>query len=311
MIHQSINCMSKLLFTVLLLVSFTSSGQYRIQSKSMSGKKVITTTKYDPGYVVMKNGTKKSGDISLKVVNTDTVEIRMKTANGKTKYARSDIQSFGLDKMKATGTDLAGIQREEPVKNLQPGYVILANGDKIEGKVAMRNTADGAYQAWKKHYAVFEKQDGTGAKYMAEELLKTAQMIQGKEVVHHSYKGLLLLEMGSGGLVYTRHPFPTIENRMASMAVSQTANQAVYDAENDLREKGAEVESSGAAVGAIYFKEYMAKKSGDTEWTIFNKKNYSELGPVFFKGCGMDEKMMRKWGKVKEALDHYASKCGR
>ncbi|UXX77716.1 hypothetical protein N7E81_10080 [Reichenbachiella carrageenanivorans] len=89
--------MKTLLSLACLLISLSGHAQYKIASTTVSGKKTIIKTKYDNGYLVLKNGTSYVGEIQLKVENQDTVEIKLvDDQKAKYKFDRAEVDYFGL-----------------------------------------------------------------------------------------------------------------------------------------------------------------------------------------------------------------------
>jgi len=70
---------------ILLLIILSSAlcqAQYQVLSKNTGAKTTITTTWAD-GYVTKPSGERLEGQIQLKVVNNDTVEVRYRNSKKK------------------------------------------------------------------------------------------------------------------------------------------------------------------------------------------------------------------------------------
>ena len=126
--------MKKLLF-LLTLFPFISIGQWTTGSTMTSSKGKTIVTNWIRGYVVLNNGIKKEGEVQLKVLNQDTVEVRIKPAGGKKeKYARDQVSKFyGVVLIKDLKNDY-----KKPEKNFHPGKIFLVNGEERVGKVAAK-----------------------------------------------------------------------------------------------------------------------------------------------------------------------------
>ena len=307
--------MKKILVVVFLSLPMLGYSQYKVASSMTSGKKQITTTQYDEGYVILNTGETINGKIQLKIVNTDTTEIRMKLADkSKKKYSRYDVSEFGL--ANKSGAQLAGKEKKNPTKNLQPGYVLLPSGDKKEGKVAMRNSEEQINQAFAKSFVIFEDADGVATKYLPEDLDWASQTIDGEEVLHYSYKSVFVEVIGDGALRYMRNPFPTTVNGVATAVAQSAAKDAKDEIAVQSLKSGASLEDVEEFHGSvneseikIYFKEYLVIRKGSSNPEIVTKKNYKSWAPSGFAGCNMD-KGITKYNKIEEALAYYNKNCG-
>lgn len=301
--------MKKLTLAVMALLPLLLFGQYRVASKSGTPKKMFTLTKYDAGWVIMKDGTRKEGDLQIKVLNdTDTVEVRLKSDAGKEKWKRAEVQSFGLNDMTYSGQELADTSMGS-ANRMTPGYIII-DGQKIEGSLVLQNEPGNMIRYWMKQWVVFEAEGQEAKKYFPGDLELVMRNDEGKELIYYPYKEYFLQEMGNGGLVYTQNPYPTVVNKMASMAAGSVAADVNEDLSAAAEDPDTEVSGPGVQVGNVYYKEFMVKKPGDSDWTIINKKNFKDLAPSVFSDCSMDPKMYKKWSSIKKAIDYYVANCG-
>ncbi len=301
-------------FVLTLLLSIPSIAfcQYKTQSSMTSGKKQITTTQYDDGYVILNTGDRKEGKLQLKVVNNDTTEIRMKFEDkSKAKYSRYDVSEFGLNSM--TTDDLR--EAKNPVKNFQPGYLILESGDKVEGKIACRNAEDEINQGFVKTKIMVENDNGEVTVYNPEDLKLAFQSIDGMDVIHEKYKTVMVERLLTGEFIVMRNPFPTTKNEFAS-ALAESAKDDLneelvkesFKAGNDLKEIKENYESIDGAEINIYQKEYLVKSSEMEDYQILTKKNYKDWARDVFQGCSDDNSHL-KYNNIEEALAFYNQNC--
>src|SRR5215831_10634257 len=124
----------------IMLCSTIGYAQYQILSTNTGSKTTIITIWAD-GYVVNTSGVRFEGQIQLKVVNNDTVEVRYRNSQKEKKeYPRTEIKSFGRM------IDPNAHPSKNPRFNFQPGYVFLSNGTKLEGKIRTSNAVPNGNQ---------------------------------------------------------------------------------------------------------------------------------------------------------------------
>ncbi|TRX58203.1 hypothetical protein FNH22_14160 [Fulvivirga sp. M361] len=326
----------KTFLILLTLLPCTLFGQYTVKSTMTAGKKQITTTNYIKGYVVLSSGQRKDGKISLKVVNTDTVEIRYQGNNKeKMKFKRLDLLDYGpanllLSEVKNDYKDVS--------KNFHPGYIILKDGQKKTGKIASRKRD-------------VKESDGTkvygpiGVKYVGEndEVIEYRgktftvsyymQNIGGEEQHYLNVYGTYIRVFNPRGrFSYYRNSRPThvregttnlvkgvAESAQQELAESAAKGAAKRSFERSMKNgedlgtaignatvnaQKAANEIQGAVnfddAGGLYFKEYFIVDNKHNTQNLVYKKNIKEVLNTLLEGCGLDEKIVNKSSKIKE-----------
>ncbi|MEQ6121074.1 hypothetical protein [Reichenbachiella sp. MALMAid0571] len=298
---------------VLLTIPSIAFCQYKVQSTMTSGKKQITTTQYDDGYVILNTGDRKEGLLQLKIVNNDTTEIRIKFEDkSKAKFSRYDVSEFGLNSM--TTDDIR--EAKNPVKNFHPGYLILESGEKVEGKVACRNVENEINQSFVKTKIMLENSNGEVTIYTPENLKLAFQSIEDMDVIHEKYKTVMVERILTGKFIVMRNPFPTTKNEFASALAESTKDdlneelvKESFKSGNDLNEIKENYETIDSAEINIFQKEYLVKKSGMEDYLILTKKNYKDWATNAFRDCSDDNSHLR-YNNIEEALAYYNQNCG-
>lgn len=327
--------MIKKIFYVLALCPVLVFGQYTVRSKTNSGKKEIITTNYIKGYVVDGNGKKFDGEIALKVVNTDTTEIRYKgSGKEKMKFDRMTVMDYGPARMRISEVKN---DYKNPIQNFHPGYILLANGDKKEGKVASRKRS-------------LAESDGTkvlgpiGVKYAGDdneiyeykgnefEVSYYVQNINGTEYHFVNAHGVYVpVYNPKGRFSYFRNTKPTHVRKGATnltrYAVDEATKELAEEAAKKVAQKSIEKsmnngESIGNALGnattsamntyngirgavntedmSITFREYYVVDNQTGKNEIVYKKNVEEVLSKLLEGCNVSGDAIKGAAKMTE-----------
>lgn len=295
-------CMLFLIFTI-----GYANAQYEVASKRVSGKKSVTTTKWAPGFIMDMNGEKRQGEIQLKIVNSDTVEVRLKQGDVKEKFERFAVQYFGLE-LKADYFKTYKLYR----KNFHEGYVIYNDGKELRGRVALRFTPDftgklggnGKLQTWKVYVALLENTEKIVGLVKPEQAIEVGQKgPNGKMVRFIKYDNVwteVLIE--SDNYTMKHVPFPDVVDPKKTRKANNW--NTFISSEAAARKAGGEAKVSGHSGGGIitiYGDEYEIEKKGREKVSTVNEDNFWHWMDEEFKNCeaytSLKNKYMRKYRK--------------
>ena len=304
---------------ILFFVQMGGFAQYIIASQGVTGKKTTTITSWAPGYVMDLNGQKKEGKIQLKIVNSDTVQVKLKGDAGKETFERLDIQYFGLllqedyfDKFK------------DHRKNFQKGYIIDNAGKKTEGRLAMRYDDDltgrlvqqMSPDKWKIHVILFEGSDTYIKDYWPEQLKEVGQVDESGKVVKferiQTVWSELLIEEGKYQLL--RNPFSAVVDKKKTRMASAFGSQMSSGVSNTAASNGVSVTETSSGSGVVYAEEYLVRKNGEEKGKLVSEKNYEEWIGSELSSCaaykGLTKKEAKKLNDWKnfQALVNWANK---
>lgn len=315
----------QLLF-ILLVISLPLLSQYKVASKSVSGKKTVVLTQYDKGYVVKADGQRMEGTIQLKIINNDTVEVKLKDAQKeKFKFNRLDLSSFGLISMMSD----AKIAKF-PAKNFNPGYIIGSDGTKKEGKVALRFTLVDGEQGLR-YFAkriLFESGGGQYVTYTADDnIIMVGQQIDGAENVYELYKDGFTRQLSVGALVLMQNPYSTSTNELASGLISEAQDDLAEEVakatlKNEIKNGGDlenvvdNYEAVKSADLSVSRKEYLVRSEGSNQITILTIKSFREWAEQLFASCSAynnleksEQKAKTQWKNAIESIAFYNASC--
>ena len=329
----------KKLITILLMTPFVVNAQWTANSTMRGGKGTTIVTNSIRGYVELVGGKRLEGMVQLKVLNEDTVEVRI-VPNGekkKQKFLRAEVASFmGVMMLQDIKNDY-----KNPVKNFHPGSIYMDNGEEKKGKVAMsmREPAehDGSkvYGPVRVKYAN-ENDEVTISKAEGSNVIYVIQNVSGQEN-HYIRVGRQFIPVGNpkGRFSYFRNPNPT-HVREGATGLSQAAAERLEDEASAALARAAAKESFersqqsgkdlGESVGnatvaamnatavvqdaidvedmdAVYFEEYFIVDNKKMTKSVIYKKNVDEVLNAILEGCGLEEKIVNKAGKMKELTE--------
>lgn len=326
--------LTKALIFMTALLPIVATAQYTAASRMLSSGKEVIITNWIRGTVELNSGLKREGEIQLKVVETDTVEIRFrKKGEKKAKYTRAEVSRF-------KGVLLIGDVKsdyKDESKNFHPGYMLLQNGERWDGKVAARIKEPHESQ-YKNHGPIavkFANENGEVSFWWAKakEVEYYVQVVNGQENHYVAvFDNYLKVGNPTGRFSYFRNTRPThIREGMTNMA--KGAAQSVTDeiaksvaeaaAKKSMEASLAQGKSLGEAMGnavvaatntagaiqdavevddagGIYFREFYIVDNKKQTRTIVYKKNIDEVLNTLLEGCGLEEKIVNKVGKIKE-----------
>lgn len=329
----------KRLSTLLLLLPLLAGAQWTANSTMRGGKGTTIVTNSIRGHVELVGGKMLKGMVQLKVLNEDTVEVRI-VPDGekkKQKYLRAEVVSFsGVMMLQDLKNDF-----KNPIKNFHPGSIFLENGEEKKGKVAMgmreavEHDGSKVYGPIRVKYAnendevIIQKAESSNVVYVI-------QNVNGQEG-HYIKVGRQFIPVGNpkGRFSYFRNPNPT-HVREGATGLSQAAAQSLEDEASKALARAAAKESFkrsqeagkdlGESVGnatvaamnataevqdaikvedmeAVYFEEYYIVDNKKMTRSIIYKKNVDEVLNAILEGCGLGEKIVNKVGKMKELTE--------
>jgi hypothetical protein len=271
-----------------------TDAQYQVLSKN-SGAKTTVVTQWTHGYVQKISGDRLEGKIQLKVVNRDTVEVRYKSS-GKEKF------EFPRDQVKSFGRMIDPSQHSNnPRNNFQPGYVLLKNGNRLEGKIRLVVTEviTGA-QASFPNAVEFSDASNNLTDFFAYQAQGAAFTINDSEVSYESYKTGFLELLAKGKLNLMPNPYPTTQAEFATdmaKAVDSSMTKKPSDA-------------------AVYRNEYLIRREGENSYTAITPHTYENWAKQLIRSCqafnlldpnSRDE--FTHWNKAVDAVKFYNERC--
>ncbi|MEO9872261.1 hypothetical protein [Ekhidna sp.] len=328
----------KKLITLLMLFPLFSNAQWTAASRMSSGKGETIVTNFIRGYVELNSGTRKEGEIQLKVLNGDTVEIRIKPNGGKKeKYARDQVAKFyGIILLKDVKNDF-----KKPFKNFHSGKVFLENGEEKSGKIAMRVREAAEHDGTKIYGPV-------GVKYANENDEVTIHMAANSQIVyviqtingtdnHYIKVGRQFVSVGNptGRFSYFKNPKPThvregttnftktaiqeVGEEVAEEAAEAAARRSLKESQKRGDDFGESIGNATVAAmntakevnelftpdedGAIYFEEYYIVDNTNLTRSIVYKKNVDEVLYSLLEGCGVDDQIPDVTNGIKELTE--------
>jgi len=282
---------------ILLLIILSSTlcqAQYQVLSKNTGNKTTITTTWAD-GYVVKPSGERLEGQIQLKVVNNDTVEVRYRNSKKeKTEFQRAAIKSFG--RMIDPNAHLSKNLRF----NFQPGYVILSNGTKLEGKIRTSNAVPNGKQITFPDVIQYADAQNNLREFNNTQAAGATFMIGTSEVSYEKYENGFLEQLVKGSLIVLSNPHPTTEAEFAT-DVARAVDSAVTKKPSD---------------AVVMREEFLVHKAGDPNYTAITPHNHESWVEKLMSSCNaftpvdhQSRTKMLTWSGWMDAVRFYNEHC--
>lgn len=311
----------KKLTILLLLLPFLAMGQS------------YTITGFTKGFVVLKSGERKDGQVGYRISTPDgdTTLVRFKAGKFKEKYTPDQLSDFGSTLLIS---DMKNNYGDES-KNFHPGYIFLSDGQKIEGRVAGRKKEphESQYKNFGPLAVKFANEQDEVILHWANRktVVYYVQIVGGKE--HHYinlYDYFVKVENPDGRFSYFKNPLPThinesatnLSKSMAAMVEQQATEIAAKAAAKKSfevsQQKGIDQAVGNAAVAAmnaaetvqdvfrvenmeaIVYKEYFIVDNKNKTRSVVYKENIDDVLNAILDGCGLQEKIVNKVGKIKE-----------
>ncbi len=311
----------KTIILVLLLYPIVLQAQYTVMSISGVEPNQSILTRYDKGFIVKNSGERIEGNIQLKVKKGDTIEVRFKGENGKEVYKRNLIKSFGLLK---TVADYKIVKRD--TKNFHPGTIVLKNGEKMKGNIAVRGVTEAEEMGFYMSAILFEKPDKFVSIIPASKISTAEQTINGKAVSYENYKNGILRHVVDGDLIVMRNPFPTtkrsglnnlvnqaadsIAKEMAERSLERNLGDAVSgdtDAQEQIEEDLENAQELSNTNAQFMQNEYLIKSKVNGEITIIKPDNFDQWAAGLKTKCAAlnDRKDLMRYNKIYTLVRFY------
>jgi hypothetical protein len=308
---------------LLLLSPMALHAQYTVLSVAGAEPNQTIVTRYDEGFVIKNSGERLEGKIQLKVKKTDTLEIRFRGDNGKEVFSRNSIRSFGLLK---TAEDYRAEKTE--TKNFHPGSILLKNGKKMEGRIAVRAITDAEEYGFHLSGILFEKPDKYVSIIPAEQISTAEQTINGKTITYENYKNGILQHIVDGKLVIMRNPFPTTERSGLNNLVNQAADSVAKemaerslernlgdaiagdtDAQDQIEEDLDNAQELSNTNARFMQNEYLVREKDDGALTIIKPDNFDPWAARLRTKCAglNDRKDLMRYNKIYALVRFYNS----
>ncbi len=210
-----------------------------------------------------------------------------------------------------------------------PGYIVLINGERVEGNIALFNDQVNDWSFVKRCLLIVPEGEEE-AQYLNEGVVVIKQEKKKDDVFYDLYKGGFLERLVSGSVRLSYNPDANTTNNI-SQFVSQSFLDSVRanTAKKSIRESMKEGESMQAAIGKAAFKDQLfeignAIEITEKEYLLYNEKtgvtrlikrdNYEQGIAELFKTCSsVEEKKVRAYqknfGKIEDAIKAYNEVC--
>lgn len=309
------------------MIPFFANAQWKANSTMQGGKGTTIVTNSIRGYVELVGGKRMEGMVQLKVLNEDTVEVRI-VPNGekkKQKYLRADVASFaGVMMLQDLKNDY-----KNPVKNFHPGTIYMENGDEKKGRVAMGMREATEHDGSKVYGPIRVKYANDNDEVSVEMAVNTnivyvIQTINGIDT-HYIKVGRQFIVVGNptGRFSYFKNPNPThvregttnftkaaiqeVGQEIAEEAAKAAAKKSLEESQRRGEDLGQSIGNATVAAmntadvvnelftpdedGAIYFEEYYIVDNKKMTRSIVYKKNIDEVLSSLLEGCGVDDQI--------------------
>lgn len=209
-----------------------------------------------------------------------------------------------------------------------PGHVIAANGELLEGFVALLNKPDDP--AWVKRYGliVFEEDMETAYYIGPGEAIEYYQQKPKEEVYYDIYDNAYLERLVSGPAKLYYNPYfgssgkvsnflpPAVINQLRESAAKATVKQSLKDGKSvgqSLNQAMTNDEAVFALASSIQIaeKEYVLNFYGLS--LLVTSNSYQGILSTIFKDCSIDESTLKSYSKnfkkIEEAIIYYNENC--
>ncbi len=301
--------------------SVTEKDVNAIDYPNMAGN--TRSTQAHKGTVTLKDGTTVQGKVTLFKKKEVFDRVKVNTGEEKKEIPAGDIASIKLDPIvyeRSYPNDF-----KNPEKNFQPGYIVLASGEKLNGKVAqLRDFSD--YDFFVYSIAFLPEGSNVASTIKGGALSEFAQEIAGKWNVWDGYADGYLLRLTEGRYRLSRNPYSKTKNEFftglkneAAGELSKEATEAAFERSvksgSNLNESIENATSAGSAVGEVLGsievnrKEFLILDTKTRILTTVNKDNYKENLYRLAAGCPAFASATVAWDKIQEAIEIINNGC--
>ena len=279
---------------LIILCSTYCQAQYQILSSNTGSKTTITTVWAD-GYVVNTSGVRFDGQIQLKVVNKDTVEVRYRNSKKEKKeYPRAEVKSFGRT------IDPNARLSKNPRFNFQQGYVELSNGTILEGKIRTNNAVPNGNQVSFPDVIQYADAQNNLKQFNNNQASGATFTVGSTQVSYEKFENGFLEQLLKGPLVVLHNPHPTTQAEFAT-DVAKAIDSSVTKKPSD---------------AVVMREEYLVHKSGDTNYTVITPHNHQSWVENLMSTCKdfnivdhSSRSKMLTWAGWMDAVRFYNEHC--
>jgi len=247
----------------------------KINYPNMAGN--TTSSQPHPGTVILHDGTELKGKITFFRKKEVFDRVKVNTGEGKQEIAASQIRSISLDPKifeRKYANDF-----KNPLKNLQPGYIVLPTGDKLTGKVAqVRDFSD--YDFFTYTIIFLPENAEVASSFSGGRLNEFGQEIGGVMQVWDGYADGYLLRMVDGRFRLSRNPYSKTNNEFFTSIKNQVADSLSADAARSAfaksLEQGGNINESmenAANAGSVVSEVLGGIEINKKEYLIFDTRN--------------------------------------
>ena len=275
------------------------------------------------GTVTLTDGSELKGKITFfrKKNETSLLRVKVNTGEEKKEIAAAEIKSIALDPQvyeKKYANDF-----KNPVKNFQPGYIILPTGEKVIGKVAQfRDLSD--YDFFIYNIGFLPEGSEVASIIKGGKLAEFGQQIDGKMNIWDGYADGYLLRMVDGRFRLSLNPYSKVENEFFTAVKNHIADSLAKDAAQrafarsvksgqDINTSIENAANTGQAVsevlGSIEInkKEYLIFDTRTGNVLAVNKDNLPEHATTLSSACGAA--ISASWDAMEEFVRKLNASC--
>jgi hypothetical protein len=326
--------MFKILQLALAVSLVAAHGQAQIMVRNVTEVDVATlaypnstgnTTSTQPqkGSVKRKDGTEVKGKITFFKKKGVFDRVKVNTTDDKIEIAATDIAEIVLDPIVYESKYPNNFKN--PEKNFQAGYIVLANGIRLNGKVAqIRDFSDYDFFIYK---VLFLPEGSTIAStFKGGKLSEFGQEINGKMTIWDGYADGYLLRLVDGRYRLSRNPYSKTKNEfftsvknMATDSVSKKASQAALMSSlrsgNNVNESLENAVNTGSGINEVLGqveinrKEYLIFDATSNTTATVNKEMFKAFVSALAEPCASGVKASARWDEIDTFIRQLNEAC--
>lgn len=282
------------------------------------------TTSSQPqlGTVTLKDGSALKGKITFFKKKGVFERVKVNTGEEKREVAADQIASIALDPKIYEGKYANNFKN--PVKNFQPGYIVLPDGERVKGKVAqMRDFTD--YEFFIYTILFLPEGSATASAFKGGRLSEFGQEVDGKLQIWDGYVDGYLLRQVDGRFRLSRNPYSQTKNEFFTAVKNQIADSLSKDAARatlasslnngqDINVSLENAVNAGTVVGEVLGsveinrKEYLIFDSRDKSLIVVNKDTFREKAAQLISTCKASVSAV-SWDNVEGFIKELNAAC--
>lgn len=275
------------------------------------------------GTVTLTDGSEVKGKITFfrKKNETSLLRVKVNTGEEKKEIAAAEIKSIALDPQvfeKKYANDF-----KNPVKNFQPGYIILPTGEKVIGKVAQfRDLSD--YDFFIYNIGFLPEGSEVASIIKGGKLAEFGQQIDGKMNIWDGYVDGYLLRMVDGRFRLSLNPYSKVENEFFTSIKNHIADSLAKDAAQralarslkngqDINQSIENAANTGQMVSEVLGgieinkKEYLVFDTRTGKVVALNKDNFRNQALALNSGCS--RAVVVSWDAMEDFVKQLNEVC--